>query len=198
MKKVCYVDTETTGLDPEKQDIIEIAMILELNGKEAGELKINCQPHSFENISQEALAVHGYTVENLRSFMPPKAAHKRVVDFLSGCCDKFDRNDKYYPAGYNGDFDIRFLSAWFRKCGDNYFGSWFNGKLLDPLPMLRMMDYTGLISLPSYKLEAVCDFFGIAIQAHDALSDVKATREILKQMRCSLPETLPCKEGVAA
>jgi DNA polymerase III epsilon subunit-like protein len=185
-KKVCYVDTETTGLDPVKNDVIEIGLILEVNGRVKDEMKINCKPYDFNSVDPSALAVHGYTIEDLQSFQPPRVALRTVVAFLGGCCDKYDKTDKYYPAGFRVDFDMNFLSSWFKKGGDNYFGSWFNGKALDPLHILRFWDYMGIIDLPSYKLQMVCDYFKIPIVAHDAMSDIRATREIIRRI-CSMP-----------
>jgi exonuclease I len=44
------------------------------------------------------------------------------------------------------------------------------------------MDYKGEITLQNYKLETVAGHFGIELKAHDALSDVKATREIIRKV----------------
>jgi DNA polymerase III epsilon subunit-like protein len=41
-----------------------------------------------------------------------------------------------------------------------------------------MMDYAGKIDLPDYKLSTVCAHYGIDIKAHEALSDIQATREL--------------------
>ena len=67
----------------------------------------------------------------------------------------------------------------FAKNGDVYYGSWFNWKRIDPLGVLYFMDGMGKISLPNYKLETVCDHFGIKIDAHDAISDIRATKQLI-------------------
>lgn len=66
------------------------------------------------------------------------------------------------------------------KNGDVYFGSWFNYKTIDPLSLLHILDGIGSISLENYKLETVCKHYDIPLDAHDALNDIKATRELTK------------------
>jgi DNA polymerase-3 subunit epsilon len=39
--------------------------------------------------------------------------------------DKYDKHDKMHLYGYNVKFDDDFLRAWFKKLGDDYYGSWF-------------------------------------------------------------------------
>jgi len=45
-----------------------------------------------------------------------------------------------------------------------------------------LWDFQGQLSLPNYKLQTVCEHFGVQIDAHDALSDIKATRELLQMI----------------
>ena len=48
--------------------------------------------------------------------------------------------------------------------------------------MLAMLEYKGLIELPGYKLANVCEYFGIPIKSHDAMSDIEATRILIQLM----------------
>ena len=182
MKKILYFDTETTGLDPVKQDIIQIAGIIVIDGIVQEEFEFKVKPFSFDNISQEALDVHGYNVENLKTFPEPHEVHCQLIDIFSKYVDRYDTNDKFTPAGYNVHFDMDFLQQFFIKNNDVYFGSWMNWKKVDPLPLLHYLDFCGRISLPNYKLSTVCQHFGIEIKAHDALGDIKATRELLAKL----------------
>ena len=40
----------------------------------------------------------------------------------------------------------------------------------------------GKIQTDNVKLETLCNNYGIKINAHDALSDIRATRELVKRM----------------
>jgi DNA polymerase III alpha subunit (gram-positive type) len=178
-QKIFYFDVETTGTDPIKQDVVQIGLIIEIGGEVKIEKNIKCQPINWEEIEPQALEVTGNTIEGLKKLQPASAAYKELTDILCSYVDKYDKSDKFYPAGYNVSFDLDFLQNFFLKQNDPYFGSFINWKRIDPLPILHYLDFLGHISLPDYKLATVCEYFDIEIDAHDAFSDIKATRELV-------------------
>ena len=178
IKKILNFDIESTGLDPVKNDIIQLAAIVEIDGNVVDEININMQPFSYENIEPEALKISHTTVDDLRGYMPAIEAYDKFIELLSKHIDKFNKADKFLPCAYNGSFDLNFVNQWFVKNGDKYFGSWQNWQLLDPLPIFRMMGYLEMLDVPNYKLETIANYYGIEIDAHDALSDIRATREL--------------------
>lgn len=178
--KIFHFDVETTGTDPKRNDIVQLAYMVEIDGADKEEGSLFMQPFDFGSINSDALAVNKLTIEQLRGFDSPRDVYRKVCKMLSKYADKYDRNDKFHPAGYNVNFDCDFFREWFIKNGDVYYGSWFNWKQIDPLKVLYFMDGMGVISLPDYKLETVCAHYGIRIDAHEALSDIKATRELIR------------------
>jgi len=182
VKKVFYFDVETTGFDCKKNDITQLAGIIEIDGKIKEEFNIRSQPINWDDISDDALEVTGVGIEELKKLPTAKQAYDQLIQILGEYCDKYDKSDKFYFAGYNVRFDIDFLHQFFVKQGDKYFGSWFNWKSIDPFPLLHYMEYKGLISLENYKLKTVCEHFDIKLKAHDAMSDVLATRKIMDRV----------------
>ena len=180
--KIFWNDVETTGLDPKRNDIISLACIIEIDGVIKEEFKLNIQPFDWNNIEMSALKINGITIEQLKTFILPKEAHKKLKSYLKKYVDPYNRNDKFQFAGYNNDFDIKFMSEFFKKCGDKYFGPWIDYHRLDPQVLLQFLHLKGDINLPNYKLETVAKYFGININAHDAMSDIKATREIVQKL----------------
>ena len=179
-KKVLYIDTETTGLEPGRHGIIQLAALMEYGGDVVDTFNMKFQPHEGALINPEALKVSGTDPEELKKRTSSSDAYRDFLKFLDRHIAKFDKTDKAYPAGYNVTFDMSFLDAWFRHHGNQYgTGSYQNWKMLDPLPLLRVWDFLGTIALPDYKLQTVCTAYGIALEAHDALSDILATRELL-------------------
>ncbi len=182
-KKVLYVDVETTGLEAGKHGIIQLAALMEIGGEVVDSFEMKFQPHNGAEIDLEALKVNGTDPVELKSRTTSSDAYREFVRFLDKHISKFDRADKAYPAGYNVPFDLEFLEFWFRHHGSKYgTGSYHNWKALDPLPVLRIWDYKGLLALPDYKLATVCEYFGIHHRAHDALSDITATRVMLTDL----------------
>lgn len=180
MKKALYFDVETTGLDDYRNDIIQLACLVEINGEVVEEFETKVMPFDFSSVDPKALEVNHLTIEELKTFPHPKEVHHKLTEVLAKYVSRYDKMDKFTPIGYNVEFDVRFLNSFFKKCGDKYYGSFFNWKLVDPLKKLYEWDYLDKINLPNYKLLTVCTHFGIKINAHEALSDIKATRELLK------------------
>lgn len=182
-KKVLYFDVETTGTDSHKHDIVQLSGAVEVDGEIKEDFNFRIQPFDFDTIDPKAMEVTGLTIEDLRGYEKPLNVFPQFTHILEKYVDKYDRNDKFYPAGYNVRFDLDFVQQWFYKCGNKYgFGAWQNWKAMDPLPVLQFMDTQGMISLPNYKLSTVCDHFGIAINAHDALSDINATKAVIRRV----------------
>lgn len=182
-KKIFYFDVETTGINWWENDITQLGFIIEIDGEIKVEKDLLAKPVNWKTISPEALKVTGKTIEDLEKHPPAEEMYKELVDTMAQYVDKFDKNDKFYPAGYNVQFDLYFLEEFFRRNNDKYLGSLINWKRLDPLPILYMMDFNGSMRLPNYKLETVCNHFGIEIKAHDAFSDIRATRDLLHKLQ---------------
>jgi DNA polymerase-3 subunit epsilon len=195
MDKILYVDVETTGLKPDFHDIIELAYIIEVGGVVKDKNCLKIQPFSYENVDMEAIEVSGNTIEQIKTFTEPRLAYRKFVDALGKHCNKFDKNDKFTPAGFNCRFDLDFLNQFFIKNGDKYFGSWQTWKGLDPLPILHFLNFSGKIDMPKYTLEESCKFFGIEIKAHSAESDIDATRNLLLKL-VDIFKTVPKLETV--
>jgi len=182
MSKVFYFDTETTGLDSHQNDIIQLAYLVEIDGevKEKGNLFM--QPFRYDTISQEALAINKRTIEEIKKFPEPRVIYVQIKSLLSKYVDRYNKSDKFIPAGYNVRFDIDFLQQFFIKNGDKYFGAFFDYHFIDPMPIINCLNYKGSMKLQNAKLITACEFLGIKIEAHDALSDIEATRECLKKL----------------
>ena len=178
MKKIFWVDTETSGLDSQKQDILQLAYLIEINGKIEAEGNLFIQPFDYTTVDKAALEVNKLTLDQIRKFTPPQMAYKDLTKVLTKYVNKYDKNDKFSPAGYNVNFDVGFMQSFFKKNNDKYFGSLFNYHLIDPITFLYILDSCGKLKLPNYKLETVATHFKIKLSAHDALSDIYATRSI--------------------
>lgn len=180
MNKIMYFDTETTGTNEVKHDIIQLACIVEIDGevKEEKEFRMRPIDANFQ-VEQEALIAHGFTEEQIRNFPDPRVTYGEIISFLSKYVDRFNKLDKFSPCGYNVDFDIRFLRQFFMKMGDKYYGSWFNWNVIDPLQIVKYMVGCGWIKPERNNLETIVKYFNLPeFKAHDAMADIRATREL--------------------
>lgn len=178
MIKILWFDVETTGLSPVVNGIIQLAGLIEIGNNIVDDFNIKMNVHDIDVIEQSALDVHGIKREEISTFKAAYIAHNEFKNILSKHCDKYSKTDKFFPAGYNCKFDIDFLAQWFLKCNDTFLGSWLNWKWIDPLALINILCLQGKIVLPNHKLETVANYFNIELKAHDAISDIMATREI--------------------
>lgn len=177
--KILYFDTETTGLT-ENSSIIQIAGMIQIDKKIVERFNIFSKPFEGADVSQEALDVHGLTLEQINSFQDSKDATKQIIDILNKYVNKFDKKDKYIVAGYNVEFDINKLSTFLKKNGENYLFSYIDNKKLDPMHWILPLQILGKIPyLENNRLGTWCDYFEIEIIAHDGMSDIEATRKLI-------------------
>jgi DNA polymerase-3 subunit epsilon len=196
--KVIYFDTETTGTNPNKNEIIQFAAIVEIDGVVVDEINVRCQPTNWDAVSEEALQVTGLTLETLKTYPTPAQAAMDIEWFFDKHIDKFNKADKFYPAGHNVSFDIDFLQAFWRKHISKYgIGSYVNWRNLDTRVLANFLIYGGHLDVIDTKLGTLCNHFGIELDAHDALNDIRATRELMKAMcgKFKLPASSEVKNG---
>ena len=179
MKRLCYIDVETTGLNVNKHAIIQLAYIIEIDGevKETGSYKINPKSYSRKvEISSGALAISGTSIEDLETY-----------DDSAECFAKFKKvlnsyiavGEKLTLVAYNAVFDLKFLQAWFNDNGSKDYGRYFTYKELDVFALVKYLVYLDAFpTLQSHTLSKMCEWAGIELEAHNALSDIIATRAL--------------------
>lgn len=180
--KIFYLDEETTGTNPVVHDIIQLAGIIEIDGKVIERVNMNCQPFDWSAVEEEALRVNGLSIAKLNTFQEPKEMYLALLKVLGKYVNKYDKTDKFTIAGQKVGFDADFLKEFFIKCGDMYYGSWFNWRHVDLLAVVRWLRYAGRINLENDKLETIATHFGISFDAHDAMADIETTRNLLIQI----------------
>ncbi len=200
--KILWFDTETTGLDPYRNGMIQLAMIMDIDGKAVNEVQINIQPFPFDvfqnkegkqsdanwgdilgtSIPDSIETPTGIKIADLCGYLKPQIALGQINAFLQKHISRFDKKDKVYIGGYNVPFDIAFLSKFYEKSRDNYLGSYINWKQIDVRSILYLLDYKGTVKLDNYKLSTICEYYGIELEAHNPMSDIKATREIFYKL----------------
>jgi len=182
MIKKIYFDCETTGTNPIKNGIIQIAGIIEINNEEMRSFNIKIKPFESDVIEQEALDISGITLENIKGFEDPKTAYNSIVNLFDNYIDKYDKYDKFIVCGYNVRFDIDFLKEFFIKNGNDYLFSYF-GKPKDPFPVIQYLSAIGKIDSVNNKLSTICEYFKIDIRnAHDAMADIRATKSLIEKL----------------
>ena len=183
MGKILWADTETGGFSPEKNPILELAAIVEIDDKVVDEFSIQFHPLSGQTIHPKALEVNGKTEEEISQYPPHEISMMCFKKRLDKYVNKFNTEDKFIMAGYNVGFDANFIRNAFLNNNDNYYGSYFFSCNLDVYSEIAKIISMSELRLPNYKLGTVCNAFGIEIDAHNAKSDIQATRELYYRLQ---------------
>lgn len=179
--KLAFIDTETTGVDPKVNDIWQLGVILDIDGQEVARELFECKPFNMAAVSPEALAVSGVTMEYLEKLQQPYQMFYSLRNLLSKYVNKYDKNDNFKIVAFNTPFDKDFLYNFFSKCGDSYFHSLFAKPFVDLLNFFRIPYCLEQFNpMPAnLKLQTLTEYFSITHdQAHNALSDASAVRDI--------------------
>ena len=179
-KKILWNDLETGGADSKKHAVLQIAAVIEIDGKIVDQFESKVRPFPGKIATDEALEVTGFTREEIETFPKPTEVMQRFDSFLARHGQRKNKAERYIMAGYNNGFDNDFLSQWYADITGGPYAYWdfLQFSPIDPLPICRAMRMAGIIDTPDTKLGTLCNYFGIPIKAHDALSDVLATREL--------------------
>lgn len=182
--KRAWLDLETTGLDPNKHAIHQLALLVD-DGSSIHEFSCRIQPHENAVVDPRALEATETEFSDLARGEPPASIHQQLKSFLNQFVNPRDRCDKLVLFGYNVRFDEDFLRAFFRRQNDNFFGSWFwtPAVCVMTLAMERLQSIRP--TLPNFKLSTVYGHVIGAplVNAHDALADITATKELYDALK---------------
>lgn len=167
-------DTETSGLDPTKDALLEIGAIKYINNVEADRFQTYLK--TSKEIPPNVSKINGITAETLKDAPPPRVALKNFLAFIGDL-----------PlVAYNADFDMRFLQINYQK----RLNTRVENEVIDALPLAR--EY--LYELPNKKLETIKRHFGINVGSHNAIDDCIVTNHLYQF--CHAEEKLKYMYGI--
>lgn len=178
MNKILWLDVETTGLNPKKHGLRELAYILVVDGQVVEKDVLQIDPKTYKKeieIDNKALELSNITVDDFEDY-GDSSYH---FDYFREILDKYFKDGKFVLAGFNVKFDNDFLREWFY---DNDAGAefkdYFHYKVIDVFPLVVTLKHLELIDTENDKLKTACEYFNIPIDAHNALSDIEATKNL--------------------
>lgn len=159
-KPFVVLDLETSGVDPRKNDIIEVAMIRYEEGKEVSRYESLIKVHY--PLDKIITVITGITDEDLKQRgRDRESVYAEMADFIKGA----------FLVAHNTDFDVSFLRA--KKINMDVLG------FIDTVPLAQIC----FPELASYSLESLSDDLNIQHDhKHRAMSDTEATVELLRQI----------------
>ena len=175
---LCFIDIETTGLDPWRHNLLEVALVKvhprTLRELDAFETKV--RPSRIDQADPNALAITGYSTFDWRKSIDIQTALAELTGRMDGCI----------VAGHNVRFDVGFIEAACRRC--RVLPPRTDHHLLDTASLAWPLLATGQVD--ALTLDALCQHFDLEReQPHRAMSDVRCTLAIARRL------LLPAIEG---
>ena len=177
---VC-IDVETTGLDPERDAVVELGLAIVCAGELAGVWSHPVRPpeEAWEHATKESLRVHGHTRESLATAPTLATAWARGVEWLNSM------HATMRPIAHNADFDRRFLARGLQADGPEAPHPWFDkgGTALwtDTLEMARQELGEGR-GLARYGLDALAHQMGCEAREANATHGAGTDAELLAKI----------------
>lgn len=190
---LCAIDTETTGLDFQTQDMVQIAIVplnanclplKELNGNKIYPFYHNLKPRFPENANKQALSVNRLDLEELA---------RKGLDYFQAA-DKFEQwferlglaeGKKILPLGHNYQFDKNWIADWL---GTEHYNHYFHYHYRDSMVAAQYANDRAVFRhekapFPKVSLSYLSNCLEVGNQeAHDALSDCLTTAEIYRRL----------------
>ena len=183
MIKSLYIDLETTGLNPILNGIVQVAVIIELDGKvkDSDTLATNVAPLEGDEITAKALEVTGLDEQVIKTYPNPHKVFGDLKQLFGKYVDPFNPQDKYFFVGYNAYFDYQFMRNFWNKMNDKYFGSWFWYPPLDVMILAQYFLRRERHKLKRFTLSDVAKYLGIPVEdskLHGAVYDTELVRTV--------------------
>ncbi len=175
--RLAFIDVETTGLNPDKHEIIQIGIVLadqiwngnKLELKHVEELELKVKPERISEADPQALRVNGYSPSDwIFAYSLPEAM-KIFQDKTKDCIF----------VAHNACFDYLFINKAFTVTNIENLMHYYK---IDSLSVA----YARLgvrQEIEKYSLSSLCEIFGIKnANAHTALADAHATYELFPKL----------------
>jgi DNA polymerase-3 subunit epsilon len=160
---IAFIDIETTGLNPNIHEIIEICIITD---KEIYHTKI--APERIDWADERALSINGYRAKDWIDVPSFKHVANKIKTMLEGCT----------IAGHNVRFDIDFLNESFSQNG---FDIHLGHRSLDTVTLAYEHLYP--LGLMSLSLDSIRKFLGWSSEnSHTALKDCNDTKQLFNYL----------------
>lgn len=166
-KSIVVVDLETSGLDKNRDYIIEVGAVKIKNGVICDRFSTLAYTLQMTELPQEVEELTGIKFSDLQSAPSVDEVLQKLYDFANGCTF----------VAHNAPFDMAFLGNWGFWCAIDFYTA--TRGAIDTVKLAREVLGGKVIN---YKLSTLAEYFGIEFTHHRALDDAEATAKIFLEL----------------
>lgn len=164
---LAIIDVETTGLDPQFHEVIDIgAIYTTLDGEVLGRFFVRIHPDHPERAGEVARSINGY--EEARWDALEALAPDAAVAALAAFHDQHATDRRFILTAYNAPFDRNFIEALFKR-HDQALSDWYTYFVLDLPSMAYGLGVDALVN------GDVAEAFGLPPETDDPLKHTGLT-----------------------
>lgn len=166
------IDTETTGFDEKKHQILEVGILVIKDLKVIDEFEVKIKHREYTITAKDMEVNNINIVEHEKEALFEKEATERMLEFLNK--HKCENDEGYIVIGQNVAFDIKFLEEMFlRTYKIKEYRQVISYRNLDIMQLAMIKNIEGKISLEKQDLDSILKELEIEIpeNRHRALTD---------------------------
>ena len=162
-KRLVFLDVETSGLDPQDHEILEICL-MDKDGNVLLHSKV--KPQHIESAHPKALEINGYNEADWADAPSFAELAPQIHELLKWCI----------AVGHNPCFDLGFIKAELKR-GDPKLLKGVGYHMVDTVALAY--EHLSDCGLDKLSLVNVCKFIGVKLEnAHTAEADTDACRQV--------------------
>lgn len=180
-RRMLLIDTETTGFNPEKHQLLEVGILILEQGEVINTLELKIK-HKEYLVTQGAMKTNKINlIEHEEEAVELEEAAKEIINFL-----EYNFNGEHYLIiGQNVNFDIKFIEKLFLSTGRiKDFRKFVGYRTLDIMQLFLIKNIEGKVKAEKQDLDYILNTLNIEIPVdrHSALTDCFLEYEVLKKL----------------
>jgi DNA polymerase-3 subunit epsilon len=180
--KILALDTETSGLSPERHAIVSLGLAVMENGEVLSSHEFRMGVWEKTEYDVKALQISGIAWEDIEVAPAPIAVYAAVHSWI----EKNGARDLTIVS-HNAAFDAVFISQWMFKCGvyDRSLRRFVAAHEIVKGPWACTRRMASDLGLENLKLDTVAGYFGLSRsgELHGALEDAVLAGQVFFELR---------------
>lgn len=186
-----FVDLETTGLEPMRNEILTASLsVTDYDSQvEIDSIELKFRPTRIAWWNVESAAIHGVTLDEAMTFPSTKESTDRMYDFLLKHSRSRTQPMVCHALKFAGFFDTAFLEGHFLEHDLMYEYRVICGIHQSTITYAKAYNTAMKAGFDDFKLDTLCRHFKIPLDHHNASSDRKACQQlykIFKEAECKM------------